>query len=104
MKAASKKRKKSRFFGFSKNVKNVFSNYGLIAIYGECNGIKITVDRWPVYVLVDVAKNTAKPDFYVLFIQSSLDIDTWNNYQLVSKKIHNLSTQRIQNRLSPRVK
>jgi len=28
LKAASKKRKKSRFFGFSeKNVKNVFSNY-----------------------------------------------------------------------------
>jgi len=30
LKAASKKRKKSRFFGFSKkNVKNVFSNYDI---------------------------------------------------------------------------
>jgi len=27
LKATSKKRKKSRFFGFKKNVKNVFSNY-----------------------------------------------------------------------------
>jgi len=51
-----KKRKKSRFFGFSKNVKNVFSNYAVQPLCGrvDCDYTKRETPQVSFYIFTEV--------------------------------------------------